>query len=129
MDFASLVAIFAFILNVLVMMSIAYKLLAVAELSHDHTNPPDFCAKVNRLFKPELAVCGFIAFMLLMAGHWFLFLLNLPQIAWNSLLLKEDKYKLEPTKLHTQLGQKEATTQYAMGLVHCVIFFFLYLYM
>merc|ERR1711871_447203 len=128
MGFDVTVMVVVFIVNVALLLSLMYKMITYTDLGADHINPRDYCKKVNRLVFWELGMHGLIMFLLLVSGHWVLFLLNCPYMGFNVNLIRLNQHQAKPEKVFIPEPRKWEERKVIGGLVFCMVGFFLYLY-
>lgn len=109
-----------------------FQLIILSDLECDYLNAQQCCSKLNFWSIPKLAGHGFLAFLLLMHGNWFLCLANLPMIGW----LVYEQYKVpagnigiyDPAEIHNRGMVKKHLRDTMIGLGFYLIIFFVYLY-
>ena len=60
-----------------------YFLALFSDLTSDHIGPLELCRHLNVFILPEILGHAFLTLLMIFFGTWWLFLLNLPLIAWN----------------------------------------------
>lgn len=66
----------------------------------------DLCKQVNTFIIPEMIGHSVLTLILLFTGSWWLFLLNLPLIAWNGYRVYSKKYLLDATQIFRDLPKE-----------------------
>lgn len=97
-----------------------------ADLEADYINPIELCSKVNQLVVPEAALHAIISLLFLVNGYWFVFLLNLPVLAYNLNKIYNKMQLLDATEIFRTLGKHKRESFMKLGF-HLLMFFF-YLY-
>lgn len=97
-----------------------------ADLEADYINPIELCSKVNQLIVPEAALHAIISLLFLLNGYWFVFLLNLPVLAYNLNKIYNKVQLLDATEIFRTLGKHKRESFMKLGF-HLLMFFF-YLY-
>ncbi|CAL9738376.1 ER-derived vesicles protein Erv14p [Monosporozyma servazzii] len=97
-----------------------------ADLEADYINPIELCSKVNQLVVPEAALHAIISLLFLLNGYWFVFLLNLPVLAYNINKIYNKIQLLDATEIFRTLGKHKRESFMKLGF-HLLMFFF-YLY-
>ncbi|CAK9301991.1 unnamed protein product [Gordionus sp. m RMFG-2023] len=103
------------------------------ELKNDFKNPIDQCKSLNPLILPEYILHAFMSFFLLIAGHWILFLLNIPIIGYNIFRYKNRPLMScpgihDPTNVLNSNYLKYAQIEGWSKLGFQIFVFFIYLY-
>lgn len=97
-----------------------------ADLEADYINPIELCSKVNQLVVPEAALHAILSLLFLLNGYWFVFLLNLPILAYNVNKIYNKVQLLDATEIFRTLGKHKRESFMKLGF-HLLMFFF-YLY-
>lgn len=97
-----------------------------ADLEADYINPIELCSKVNRLIVPEAALHGLISTLMLLNGYWFVFLLNLPILAYNLNKIYHKTQLLDATEIFRTLGKHKRESFLKLGFYLLMFFFYLY---
>ena len=97
-----------------------------ADLEADYINPIELCSKVNQLIVPEAALHAILSLLFLLNGYWFVFLLNLPVLAYNINKIYNKAQLLDATEIFRTLGKHKRESFMKLGF-HLLMFFF-YLY-
>lgn len=97
-----------------------------ADLEADYINPIELCSKVNRLIVPEAALHGLISALMLLNGYWFVFLLNLPILAYNLNKIYHKTQLLDATEIFRTLGKHKRESFLKLGFYLLMFFFYLY---
>lgn len=80
----------------------------IADLRSDYVNPVEFTQKTNILWTPEVVGVGFVTFVSLVWGTWWIFLLHVPLCAYLGYMCPRP---ILPCKFSSQL-LKETTPRH-----------------
>lgn len=118
--------ILAVIVNALSLFMEVYFSISYSDLECDYMNPIELCNKLNKFIVPKAAFHGVFSLILLLHGYWFVFLLNLPLLAYNANKIYSNNHLLDATEIFRTLGKnkKESFIKLAFHL----FMFFYYLY-
>lgn len=97
-----------------------------SDLECDYINPIELCNKLNPWFLPEAAIHGSLSILFLVNGYWFVFLLNLPLLAFNVNKFLNKNHLLDATEIFRTLSKHKKESFIKLGC-H-LLFFFFYLY-
>lgn len=97
-----------------------------SDLESDYINPIELCNKLNPCLLPVVGLHSFTTLLFLVYGYWFVFLLNLPMLAYNIKSYINKDYMLDPTEIFRTLSKHKRESFVKLGF-HFVFFFF-YLY-
>lgn len=116
----------ATIINSVCLFSEVYFTISFSDLECDYINPIELCKKLNKFIAPKAALHGFISVLFLLHGYWFVFLLNLPLLAFNGDKIYKKAHLLDATEIFRTLSanKKESICK----LVFFLFMFFYYLY-
>ncbi|XP_022667126.1 protein cornichon homolog 4-like isoform X1 [Varroa jacobsoni] len=110
-----------------------YVVITLSDLECDYLNAQECCTKLNKWVLVELTAQAFLTiFLLLINGHWILFLANAPLTGW--LLYRVLKVPggnvgvYDPTEIHNRGGLKLHMRDSMIRLAFYLIMFFIYLY-
>eukprot|EP01116_Phalansterium_solitarium_P007464 TRINITY_DN20151_c0_g1_i1.p1 TRINITY_DN20151_c0_g1~~TRINITY_DN20151_c0_g1_i1.p1 ORF type:complete len:137 (-),score=4.76 TRINITY_DN20151_c0_g1_i1:103-513(-) len=81
-----------------------YFLALYSDLESDHTNPIDMCKQVNAYSMPEMIGHAVFTVLFLLTGNYYLFLLNLPLLAWHAYRFQKRQHRIDPTQVFRVLG-------------------------
>jgi Cornichon protein len=59
------------------------QVMCLADLEFDYINPYDTASRVNKVMVPEFILQGILSLVLLITGHWIMFLLSLPFVYYD----------------------------------------------
>lgn len=107
-------------------------MIILSDVECDYLNAQQCCSKLNFWVIPKLMAHGFLAIAILVTGHYWLFLCNLPMLGWSAYEL----YSLpsgnmgvyDPTEIHNRGMIKKHLRDCMIYLGYFLIFFFIYLY-
>ncbi|CAN6600423.1 ER-derived vesicles protein Erv14p [Trichomonascus vanleenenianus] len=97
-----------------------------SDLEADYINPVDLCNKVNVFILPEAGLHAFLTALLLLFGQWFIFLVNVPLLAWNVNKVLKNTHKLDATEIFRTVNTHKKEAFIKLG-IHLLLFFY-YLY-
>lgn len=118
--------IFAVVANCVNLFGQVHFTILYADLEADYINPIELCSKVNQLITPEAALHAVLSLLFLLNGYWFVFLLNLPVLAYNANKIYHKMQLLDATEIFRTLGRHKRESFLKLGF-HLLLFFF-YLY-
>lgn len=114
------------ILNAFSLFLQGYFLVLLGDLELDYINPIDLCNKINKYMLPEMIIHASISVLLLITGHFWSFLFNVPLLALNFQFVRSKKYLLDATEIFkTMLTYKRNCF---IRLVFYLFAFFYYLF-
>lgn len=98
----------------------------------DYLNAQQCCSKLNTWVLPKLIAHVFLTTLLLLHGHWILFLVNLPMAIWMGYeqvtVPTGNMGVFDPTEIHNRGQLKRHMRDCMINLGYYLIFFFIYLY-
>lgn len=97
-----------------------------ADLEADYINPIELCSKVNKLITPEAGLHAVLTASFLLTGHWFVFLLNLPLLAYNANKIYNKVQLLDATEIFRTLGKHKKESFLKLGFHLFMFFYYLY---
>ncbi|KAK7103930.1 protein cornichon homolog 4-like [Littorina saxatilis] len=110
-----------------------YFVITLSDLECDYLNARTCCEKLNFWVLPEVIAQDILVVLLLITGHWFIFLLYAPLGCWLTykLVMKPsgDIGMFDPTEIHNRQQLKNYMRESLIRLGIHLIFFFIYLYM
>lgn len=118
--------IFAVIVNIVNLFTQVFFTIMYSDLESDYINPIELCHKLNPWFIPEASVHAFLTVLFLVNGFWFVFLLNLPMLAFNVNKFINKNHLLDATEIFRTLSRHKKESFIKLGF-HLLMFFF-YLY-
>lgn len=118
--------ILAVIVNALSLFVEVFFSISFSDLECDYINPIELCNKLNRYIVPKAAVHGVLSVLFLLHGYWFVFLLNLPLLAFNAQKIYNKNHLLDATEIFRTLGKNKKES--FMKLAFFLLMFFFYLY-
>jgi protein cornichon len=59
------------------------QIICLADLEFDYINPYDTASRINKVMVPEFILQGTLSLVLLITGHWIMFLLSLPFVYYD----------------------------------------------
>ncbi|KAI3760600.1 hypothetical protein L1987_50997 [Smallanthus sonchifolius] len=88
-----------FFINMALMTSNLYQIVCLSDLESDYMNPYESSSRINAVVVPEIVLQGVCSFLLLVMGHWFMFLLTLPITIYNSMLYVNRRHLIDVTEI------------------------------
>ncbi|KAK9067499.1 hypothetical protein SSX86_014829 [Deinandra increscens subsp. villosa] len=82
-------------------------IVCLTDLEADYMNPYDSSARINAVVIPEMVVHGVCCGLFLMTGHWFLFLLTLPIMIYNSMLYSKRRHLIDVTEVFRSIDAEK----------------------
>jgi hypothetical protein len=109
-----------------------HSIITLSDLECDYINAKICCSKLNLCVIPEIVAHVILMLAVLIAGHWLLFLLNVPLLAWHlyRYLLKPSGNLgvFDPAEIYNRHLLKSYMKESLVKLGYHLVFFFLYLY-
>ncbi|EDO15783.1 hypothetical protein Kpol_478p19 [Vanderwaltozyma polyspora DSM 70294] len=118
--------IFAVVLNCVNLFAQVHFTILYADLEADYINPIELCSRINKLVNPEALLHGVTSLIFLLTGHWFVFLINLPLLAYNVNKIQLKNQLLDATEIFRSLGKRKRES--FLKLAFYLLMFFYYLY-
>lgn len=122
--------IFLFVLAVIVngicLFSEVYFSISFSDLECDYINPIELCNKLNRYIVPKAGVHATLSILFLLHGYWFVFLLNLPLLAFNAEKIYKQNHLLDATEIFRTLGKNKKESFIKLAFFLFMFFFYLY---
>ncbi|XP_067682040.1 protein cornichon homolog 4-like [Haliotis asinina] len=128
----SFLFIFALIDEATLLFLAVYFIITLSDLECDYLNATSCCSKLNYWILPELIAQDFLTVVLLLSGHWVLFLMYAPLGAWITYKFLVNPSgnigMFDPTEIHNRQQLKLYMKESLVRLGFHLIFFFVYLY-
>lgn len=118
--------ILAMIVNAVLLFGEVFFTISYSDLECDYVNPIELCNKLNKLIFPKAVVHAGLSFLLLLHGYWFVFLLNLPLIAFNVDKIYKNNYLLDATEIFRTLGKNKRESFIRLAFFLFMFFYYLY---
>lgn len=118
--------ILAVIINALSLFAEVYYSISYSDLECDYINPIELCNKLNKFIIPKAAVHGVLSILFLLHGYWFVFLLNLPLLAFNVDKIYKNTHLLDATEIFRTLGKNKRESFIKLAFFLFMFFFYLY---
>ncbi|XP_037052513.1 protein cornichon homolog 4 [Bradysia coprophila] len=111
---------------------LVYFVILLTDVESDYLNANQCCNTLNFWVIPKVTMHTFVALMLLLTGHWWLLLCNLPPVIWQI----REIYRMprgniglyDPTEIHNRGMVKIHMRNCLIFMVFYLIMFFIYLY-
>ncbi|CCE61944.1 hypothetical protein TPHA_0B02720 [Tetrapisispora phaffii CBS 4417] len=123
---SALIFIFAVIANCVNLFAQVHFTILYADLESDYINPIELCSRVNKLIAPEAALHAFLSVLFLLTGHWFVFAINLPLLAFNGNKLYKKLQLLDATEIFRTLNKHKRESFLKLGFYLLLFFYYLY---
>ncbi|XP_046388615.1 protein cornichon homolog 4 [Ischnura elegans] len=111
---------------------LVYFVITLSDLECDYLNARQCCAKLNVWVLPKMIAHGFLTVLLLLHGHFYLTIFNVPVIGWliyEYCTVPSGNYGVfDPTEIHNRGQLKRHMRDCVIYLGYYLIFFFIYLY-
>ncbi|KAI4356809.1 hypothetical protein L6164_000797 [Bauhinia variegata] len=115
---------FFFILGLLCLLG--YQLILLVDLEFDYINPYDTAARINNVVLPEFITQGILCFILLISGHWFMFLVSLPYLYYNVRLYITRQHLVDVTEIFNQVKWEKKQRFFKVGYLVMLFLFSLF---
>lgn len=122
----SWIFILAVVVNCINLFAQVHFTILFADLEADYINPIELCSKVNSLIMPEAILHGVLSTIFLLNGYWFVFLLNLPILAYNANKVYKKVQLLDATEIFRTLGKHKRESFLKLAFYLLMFFFYLY---
>ncbi|XP_041353511.1 protein cornichon homolog 4-like [Gigantopelta aegis] len=128
----SLLFIYALIDEGALLFLAVYFIITLSDLECDYLNATSCCEKLNWYMLPEIIAQDVMTVLLLLSGHWIIFLMYAPLGAWLTY-----KYVMkpsgnigmfDPTEIHNRQQLKVYMKESLVRLGFHLLFFFIFLY-
>jgi len=111
---------------------LVFFIITLSDLECDYLNAQECCGRLNFWNIPKLWLQLLIPFLLLISGHWWLVLLNLPLCAWLIrrffCIPKANIGEYDPAEIHNSGQLRSHMVAVCLHLGWQMVSFFLYLY-
>ncbi|XP_012073032.1 protein cornichon homolog 1 isoform X2 [Jatropha curcas] len=98
-----------------------YELLCLTDLEADQLNPFEATACINKWILPEFILQGVICVLLLLTGHWVIFLMEAPLTCYHVLLFMKREHLIDITEVFRNLNSEKKYRFIKLGIY---LFFF-----
>ncbi|XP_067622637.1 protein cornichon homolog 4 [Eurosta solidaginis] len=89
-----------------ILLLLIYYVLTLADLECDYLNAQECCARLNFWVIPKFGFHAILCVILLLGGHWIMFLLNIPMVFWLGYELhrqpKDSLGVYDPVDIHSR---------------------------
>lgn len=111
---------------------VVYFVITLSDLECDYLNATTCCTRLNRFVLPEIIAQLALAVLLLITGHWILFLMYIPCTAWIVYLFVTKPTGniglYDPAEIHNRHQLKAYMRDNMIKMAVHLIFFFIFLY-
>ncbi|XP_053959222.1 protein cornichon homolog 4 [Anastrepha ludens] len=115
-----------------ILLLLIYYVLTLADLECDYLNAQECCARLNFWVIPKFGSHAILCIILLLGGHWIMFILNIPMVMWLCYeLYRQPRDSLgvyDPVDIHSQGLLKVHLRNCMIYLGYYFIMFFVALY-
>ncbi|ESR34724.1 hypothetical protein CICLE_v10006138mg [Citrus x clementina] len=108
-------------INIALIASTFYQLLCLLDLESDDINPFEASSRINFWVEPEFLLQGLFCILLLVTGHWIMFLLGVPLVCYHVNLYMKRKHLIDVTEVFRNLKVEKKFRLAKLGFY--VIFF------
>ncbi|KAJ4706473.1 Cornichon family protein [Melia azedarach] len=112
-----------FAMNLALIVSSFYQLLCLVDLESDDLNPFEASYRINFWVVPEFLLQGLFCILLLVTGHWIIFLLAAPLACYHVNLYMKQQHLIDVTEVFRNLKVEKKFRIIKLGFY--VIFFIL----
>ncbi|PRP81978.1 ER-derived vesicles protein ERV14 [Planoprotostelium fungivorum] len=98
--------IFALLADCALIFSNVYFLALFSDLEADTINPIDMCRHLNAFLLPEIIGHAVLSALFLFTGRFWLFLLNVPLLAWHAYKVSTKSIRLDATQIYRTIGKE-----------------------
>ncbi|XP_031396280.1 protein cornichon homolog 1 isoform X1 [Punica granatum] len=114
------------IINILLFASTFYQVLILSDLEADYVNMYEAASQINRWILPEFVLQGVLTLLLLVTGHWIMFLISVPLTCYHVMLYIKKRHLIDVTEIFRVIGAEKKYRLVKLGLLSilflCVIF-------
>ncbi|XP_044469009.1 protein cornichon homolog 1-like isoform X2 [Mangifera indica] len=110
-----------FFMNFAFIVSSFYQLLCLLDLEGDHMNPFEASAHINFWVMKEFLLHGVFCILLLVTGHWLIFLVAVPLASYHALLYMKRQHLVDVTEVFRNLKGEKNLRLFKLGFY--VVFF------
>ncbi|XP_054744981.1 protein cornichon homolog 4 [Anastrepha obliqua] len=115
-----------------ILLLLIYYVLTLADLECDYLNAQECCARLNFWVIPKFGSHAILCIILLLGGHWIMFILNIPMVMWLCYeLYRQPRDSLgvyDPVDIHSHGLLKVHLRNCMIYLGYYFIMFFVALY-
>ncbi|GMM51937.1 cornichon family protein [Starmerella bacillaris] len=111
------------ILNAVNLFTQGYFLVLYGDLEIDYINPIDLCNKINPYVIPDMLVHLSLCLILLLTGHFWTFLFNVPLLVFNYLSYRSGRSVLDATEIFKTVS-KYKRNSFIRLIFHLFAFFY-----
>ncbi|KAI4387143.1 hypothetical protein MLD38_004994 [Melastoma candidum] len=126
MGWSLILAVTFLVINVALFASSFYQILILSDLEADYINMYEAASSINRLILPEFALQAFLSMLLLLTGHWFMFLVSIPITCYHIMLYIKRQHLIDVTEIFRVLGAEKKYRLVKLGLL--AIFFIMVIF-
>ncbi|WCJ33926.1 Cornichon family protein [Euphorbia peplus] len=98
-----------------------HELLCLTDLEADQMNPFEATACINKWILPEFILQGVISILLLLTGHWLMFLFAVPLTCYHAMMFMKREHLIDVTEVFRNLNFEKKQRMIKLGIY--LIFF------
>ncbi|XP_051142531.1 protein cornichon homolog 1-like isoform X2 [Andrographis paniculata] len=98
-----------------------YQFLGFSDLEADYLNPYELSSRVNSVILAEYLLQGAFSILLLVTGHWIMFLISLPPAYYNMKRYLSRQHLIDVTEVFRVLNSEKKARIFKLGFY--VVFF------
>ncbi|KAI6696717.1 hypothetical protein NL676_016836 [Syzygium grande] len=95
------------VINIALFASTFYQILILSDLEADYINMYEAASRINGLILPDFILQGVLSALLLMTGHWFMFLVSVPVTCYHVMLYIKRRHLIDVTEVFRVLGTEK----------------------
>ncbi|XP_030519776.1 protein cornichon homolog 1 isoform X1 [Rhodamnia argentea] len=112
-----ILAITFLVINIALFASTFYQILLLSDLEADYINMYEAASRINGLILPDFILQGVLSVLLLMTGHWFMFLVSVPVTCYHVMLYIKQRHLIDVTEVFRVLAAEKKYRMVKLGLL------------
>ncbi|KAI8558957.1 hypothetical protein RHMOL_Rhmol04G0136700 [Rhododendron molle] len=96
-----------FLMNIGLIAFNLYQIVCLSDLEADYMNPFESSSRINAVVVPEFILHGVLCVLLLLTGHWIMFLFTLPIACYNASLFLKRQHLIDVTEVFRFLSAEK----------------------
>ncbi|KAK4766945.1 hypothetical protein SAY86_014696 [Trapa natans] len=121
---SALILSFAFlIMNIVLFASTFYQVLILSDLEADYINMYEAASLINRWIIPDFVMQGVLSLLLLVSGHWFMFLISVPITCYHAMLYVKKQHLIDVTEIFRVISAEKKYRLVKLGLLSILFLF------
>ncbi|XP_010057681.1 protein cornichon homolog 1 isoform X1 [Eucalyptus grandis] len=117
MAWALILAVAFLVINIALFASTFYQILILSDLEADYINMYEAASRINGLILPDFILQGVLSVLLLMTGHWLMFLVSVPVTCYHVMLYVKRRHLIDVTEVFRVLGTEKKYRMVKLGLL------------